>query len=214
MTGGLLQRLEGKSPTLFLVAAALLILFAVTKGIEAVTGSSPTDVFGPAGYTVAFVALLGMYPALAGRTPRLARVGGVVAVVGVVGWAAVTALTLAALAGVLPPPEEAGALGGAVLAPAGLGMLAGYLLFGVATLRSGAHPRALGLLLLAPAVIFAAVFAVFAPLGYGETWGPFLAASAQAVVHLAIGLLLRKEASQGRAGRLAGRAGGGAAPAT
>lgn len=202
MVAQLLERLEGKTSTLFLVAGALLVVFGVLNGVQAATAFEPTGVFGPAGYTVAFVALLGLYPALAGRTPWLARAGGVGAAVGVIGWALVTVLTLLASADVTAPPEELGAVGGVAMALTGLGMVAGYVLVGVACLRSAAHPRALGVLLIAPAAIFALVFAVFAPLGYGEEWGPFVAGSAQALVHLAIGFLLRRQASPERSGRV------------
>lgn len=186
--------LERWSATLFLVAGVLLVIFGALLGVEAFTErSAPEDIFGPPGYAIAFVGLLGLYPTLADRSRLLARAGAVIAAVAVAGWMAITVLAFFELAGVLPPVEELGALGAAALAPTGLGMILGYPLFSIASLWSGAHSRALGLLLFAPTVIFVVVFAVVAPLGVAESWGPFVAGSAQAVAHLAIGFVLRTE---------------------
>lgn len=43
-------------------------------------------------------------------------------------------------------------------------------------------------------MVFVAVFAVLAPLGVSDAWGPFIAAAAQAAAHLGIGWALLNEA--------------------
>lgn len=191
----LTQPIGDKSATLFLVAGALLCVFAALLAVEAITGgSAPEDVFGPPGYAIAAIGLVGLYPALAERSRWLARIGAVAAGVASVGWAVLSVLSVLEVAGVAgaATPEET-VFGGAALAASGLGMVLGYPLLAIAVLRSDDHPRALGLLLLAPPVIFVAVFAVLAPIGAGEAWGPAIAATAQAVAHLAIGYALRDE---------------------
>lgn len=191
-----LEPLEDRSATLFLVAGGLLVVFAVLLGVEAVTGgSAPEDVFGPPGFAIAALGLLGLYPALAERSRWLAGIGAVAAAIASVGWAVLTVLSILELVGVsgMATPEET-VFGAVALGATGLGMLLGYPLIAIATLRSDDHPRTLGLLLLAPPVIFVSVFAVLAPiLGEGGAWGPFIAASAQAAAHLAIGFRLRGE---------------------
>lgn len=191
-----LQPLEDRNATLFLIAGGLLVVFAVLLGVEGLTGgSTPEDVFGPPGFAIAALGLLGLYPALAERSRWLAGIGAVAAAIASVGWAVLTVLSILELAGVsgMAAPEET-VFGAVALGATGLGMLLGYPLIAIATLRSDEHPRTLGLLLLAPPVIFVSVFAVLAPiLGDSGGWGPFIAASAQAVAHLAIGFTLRGE---------------------
>lgn len=195
----ILKPLEGRSAPLFLIAGVLLLVFAGLNGVEAATDSAPPDIFGPLGYAVAFVALLGLYPTLVNHSRWSARAGAIAAIVGVLGWAALTVLGVLTAVGVLPPPEELGPAGFAALAPAGLGMVLGYLLFSVATLRSRVYSRTVGVLMLAPPVIFVAVFAVLAPVFGDLEWGPFVAGAAQALVHLALGFTLRKESRVGGA---------------
>lgn len=190
--------LEDRSATLFLVAGGLLAVFAGLLGVEATTGgSAPEDVFGPPGYAVAALGLLGLYPALADRSRWMAGIGAVAAAAAAVGWTILTVLSVLEVAGLSgeAAPEET-VLGAVALGATGLGMILGYPLFAIASLRSDPHPRTLGLLLLAPPVIFVAVFAVLAPLlgaGQDAGWGPFVAGGAQAVAHLAIGFALRGE---------------------
>ncbi len=198
---GVLAPLDGKSPTLFLVAGGLLVVFSALLGYEAVTNAAaPEDVFGPPGFLFAMVGLLGLYPALADRSPRLARVSAIVAAVSAVGWLVITALAFGEAAGVVAPLEDFGATGVVVLLAAGVTMVLAYLSSGVAVLRTGVHSRTLGLLVLAPPVIFgvmlsqaalAAQFGLFSEATMA--WSAVVISGGQAVAHLGVGHLLRIE---------------------
>lgn len=189
-----MRRLSERTPTLFLVAGGLLVVFAALLGVEAVTGgSAPEDIFGPPGYAIAAIGLVGLYPLLAERSRWMAGIGAVAAAIASVGWTVLTVMSVLELTGAAGAPEET-VIGAVALGATGLGMVLGYPLLATTSLRSDDQPRTLGLLLLAPPVIFIAVFAVLAPiLGDSGGWGPFIAASAQAVAHLAIGTALRGE---------------------
>ncbi|MFC7007381.1 hypothetical protein [Halalkalicoccus salilacus] len=113
--------LERRSATAFLVAGALLVVFAVLLGVEAFMGrSAPEDLFGPAGFLVAMVGLLGLYPTLVDQTPKLARVAAGFAAVAAVGWFVITGLSITEVAGILPPLEDADVVGITAVLVAGL----------------------------------------------------------------------------------------------
>lgn len=190
---GVLAPLDGKSPALFLVAGGLLVPFAALLVYEALTNAAaPEDVFGPPGFFLAMVALLGLYPGLADRTPRLARAGAIVAAISAAGWLVVTVLSIGETAGALPPLEDFGVLGLVVVLAAGLPMVLAYLSFGVGSLRTDVHSRTLGVLLLAPPAIFG-VMIVGGVLTGGTAVGAAVLSSGQAISHVAIGYTLRTE---------------------
>lgn len=182
------RSLERWSPTLFLVGGGLVVGHAAVRGIVAFTPMAPPpDVFGPVGYLLALAGMLGLYPALVDRTPTLARAAVVVAVVPFVGWVAISIATLAGAVGVLGTPPAV--LFGPLFLVHMLTLILTYLLFGVASLRAGFHPRTVGLLLLAPPVLLVSIMVGATVLG-DSTIGAFVIGSLQAVVHLSIGGVL------------------------
>lgn len=189
-SSGVLNTLERESPTLFLVGGVVLIAFAASlAAIGLMDMSVPRNLFAGAGFTLAFLGLLGLYPGLADRSPWLARAGAGFAVLGAVGFTLTFVLGIAELVEIfLPAWVEAVQLlniGGIIL---------GFLLIGVASLRTDAHKRSLGVLLLAPAVVFAVNLARVAVLGaWKPAWAPLLLGSLQALAMLAIGYSLRAE---------------------
>lgn len=194
MVGGDTQRfesLERWSPTLFLVAGGLLVIHAGHHGLEAFAGLEyPLHhelPFGVVGMILGFVALLGLYPKLAGRSPKLARAGAVLAGLGILGWVAIGAGALAEELGTEPPAwlEAFGILiiGGVVLA---------YLAYGVASLLTDVVSRATGLALLAPPLVMVVNVAI-ATSGYGSPTGQFVVSSGFALAHLGIWGALRTE---------------------
>lgn len=185
--------LEQRSATAFLVAGALLVVFAALLGVEAfMDRTAPEDLFGPAGFLVAMVGLLGLYPTIVDRAPKLARTAAVLAAVSAIGWFVITGLSIAEVAEILPPLENLGVLGVAIIVVAGIAMVLAYSLFGVTSLHVDSRSRTLGLLLLAPPAIFA-VMLVGGAIGYTPAWSAFALGSGQALVHLAIGTTLRTE---------------------
>lgn len=182
------ESLENWSPVLFLFAGGLVIGHAAIRGVEAFTDvAPPPDVFGPTGYLLAVLGLLGLYPALADRTPRLARTAAVVAAVPLVGWVIISASSFGEVAGVLP--SESWVLPGVFFVVHLVTMVLTYVLFGVASLRAGVHSRTVGRLLLVPPALFVVMMAGGATVGYSAP-GAFVVGSGLALAHLSIGAVL------------------------
>jgi hypothetical protein len=183
---------EPWSPVAFLAAGGLFVCFAVLWGAAAVTELAPrpaVDVFGPAGWVAAFVGLLGLYPAVGDRSPKLARAGALLAVIGLVGGTVTAVANLGQLVGAIPEPPAWFAALNLLLV---LGIVPGFLAFAVAVLRTGADSRTVGILLLAPAVLFVVNIVRVALLGpRAPTGAPFVLGGGQALVLLAIGYALR-----------------------
>lgn len=189
---GVLEPFEGKSATLFLAAGGLLVIFAANTGARVFTDggySAVHSTVGPAGFLLGIVGLLGLSPALAGRTPKLARVAGVVAAIPAVGWFVIAVFGIGRAAGILP--------GMSVVLPVPvvpvlviLTTILTYVLFGVADLRAGVHLRAVSFALLVPAVPFLLLIVGLAVLGPVEG-AEFAIDVGHALAHLTVGIALR-----------------------
>lgn len=186
-----LKTIEGRTATLFLVAGGLLVVFAALLGVEAVMDrSAPEDIFGPAGFAFGFVGLLGLYPQLADRSPKLAGAGAVFAALGVVGGAVTSIWHIGEFAGIFPAetPVYVSVFSIGII----LGMTLGYLSSGVVILRADVYSRTVGLLLLAvPAVVTVMLVSVITSISSADS--AVVLASGQALAHLAIGYTLRTE---------------------
>lgn len=188
------KRLETQSGTLFLVAGAVVVVYAGLHGIEAATDMILEPNPFEFGYVVGFLGLLGLYPTLADENPWLARAGAVAAVIGMIGLSAFTVLHLAELAGLVEPrgPDWFW-----VFIPLPLiGFVVGYLTFGVASLRADVHTRTVGLLLLAPGIIVV-VMIVQMLAGWTSQPQAFVISAGEAMAHLAIGATLKTKSDSG-----------------
>lgn len=180
------ESLEGKTPALFLLAGGLLVVFAVNTGLETFAGTfypPVQNIVGPTGFFLGVVGLLGLYPALADRTRTVARVVGVVAAVSAVGWFVIVVGGLGELAGILPNSEEI--LPGVFFVGVFLFTMLAYTGVALTSLRTGAHSRTLGFLLVGPAAMFLLLFLGAAP--------NFVIDTGHVLVHLGIGIVLRAE---------------------
>jgi hypothetical protein len=151
---GTLGSLEGKAPALFLIAGGLAVVFAVNTTLRTFVGTSypiVQDVIGPIGFLVGAIGLFGLYPALADRTPTLARIAAAVAVVPVVGYSAVVVMGIGSTAGVITYPT--GPLAAIPLVVI-VTMVLAFGLFGVTSLRAGVRSRVVGALLLVESIMF------------------------------------------------------------
>lgn len=185
---------ERRSSTAFLVAGGLWVILAALFAAELfldMAMSEAQSFFGPAAYGIAFVGLLGLYLALADRTPRLAGAGALFVGIGTVG-AAVLAITAGSqLMGLI---EARPAWDTTFNLPLLVGVVPGFLTFGIATLQTGAYSRSVSLFLLGPAIMFGAVLVGSGLLGDSfPHWVHVGHSSAEAVIHLSIGYLLRTE---------------------
>ncbi|WP_058825972.1 hypothetical protein [Haloferax sp. Q22] len=185
-----LTTLERWSPALFLVGGVVLVAHAASLAVTwLVDLPVPRNVFAGVGHAVAFLGLGGLCYGLTDRGPQLARAGGILAVLGVVGFTLTFLVGSAEFVAMTPPTwVEAAQLSNIVP------MVLGFLLVGIASLRTGSHPQFLGVLLFVPAVAFAVNVARVAVLGpWTPPWAPFLFGSLQALAMLAIGYSLRDE---------------------
>jgi hypothetical protein len=151
---GALGWLEQRASALFLVAGGLAVVFGANTALRTFVGTSypiVQDVIGPIGFLVGVIGLFGLYPALADRTPTLARVAAAVAVVPAVGYLAIVVMGIGSTAGVLSYPT--GPLA-AIPIVVIVTMVLAFGLFGVTSLRAGVRSRVVGALLLVESVMF------------------------------------------------------------
>lgn len=185
--------LEEWSSTLFLVAGGLL---AITTALWALEVFVNTDtevtrgVFAPAGMAVAFVGMLGLYPSLVDRTPWVARAGALFAAVGIVGMVGRLVAAGGQLVGIY---DAAPAWVDPFQLPFLIGIVLGFITFGVAIVRTDVYSRTVGLLLMVPGILFPVVLATVIVFGGGDF--PYvihvLHNGADTLVLLGVGYLLR-----------------------
>lgn len=192
------RRLERQSTTLFLVAAALFLVDAGLLVLDLAVGTERLSLmvgqaFIAAGWIAGLLGLLGQYPVLVDENRWLARAAAVFAAVGVVGFTVMGAASLwlfatgAALDDLTAyvPFFLPGVIAGSLLA---------FVAFAAASLRSDAHSRPLGVLLLVPS----AVFVTNLLSGENTTLVTLAIVSALVVSMLAIGYVLRAHVPAGR----------------
>lgn len=152
-----LESMERWSPKLFFLGGVLVLGSATTNGMIFFGGAPIPEAAGlvlnMAGFVVALVGVLGFYPGLADRTPRVAHLGLAVVAAGIAGIAVLAVWAVAMLTVSAPEPSPVVALLSLFL------MLAGLCLFGLGVLRTDAYPRPAGVLLLAFVAVLVVVFA-------------------------------------------------------
>lgn len=201
MFARLLESLDGKSATLFLIAGALLVVFAAFLGAEAITDRAmPEDAFGPPGFAIAALGLLGLYRTVADQSRRTATVGAIGAGILFIVFMVISVASIAEELGLLAPLEEAGPIGLMIVLLAGIATLVSYIPFGIASIRSRHLSLTVGLLLFAmPATFF--IMLGQGAAGVATAWNAFALGSTQAVVHLGIGFTLPRASEQSQATR-------------
>jgi len=174
--------LEQWGPIALLLAGGLFVLPAAASGFEAVTGTginlSPAVIF--LFLLVAFVGLLGLYPALAERGSLMA-LGGV-------GTLAATAAIILSTFGVAVLPlgltiGKATAL--VIVASIAVGAALTVSTFGVACTWTGAHPRPVGISLLVAGAAMALM--VVAMVLYGDATPAWVGAVVNGLVAISLG---------------------------
>lgn len=145
---GLWKSLERRSATAFLIAGMMFVIDSVIVGLVMFSAGDRLMLLGQAfiaaGWTAAFIGLLGVFPRLAHQSPRLARVGTILVSIGVVVFTVMAIASLAFFTEVL-----SGDLSGLVplfLPGVIIGSVLGFLTFGVTTLRTDIHSGSVGFL--------------------------------------------------------------------
>jgi drug/metabolite transporter (DMT)-like permease len=185
------------NPTLFLVAAgfflinAVIVVSGITTGSERMT-TLLGETFNAAGWAVALVGLLGLYPGVADRNRWLSRAGAVCATIGVVVFTILSLLSFAFYVRIIEGSIQN--LVPLILPGVILGGVLSFLLFGISSLRTGAHSRVIGALLLVPPLIV--VLNIFGgAAGFGSQYFLLGIVSGLFVVMLGIGVRLRSSSS-------------------
>jgi len=183
------QSLERWSPRAFLVAGALLTVFAALVALEVFGGvNAPQALVAIPALVAGIVGLFGLYPPLADEDSRFA-LGGVVALsIAVVGLVALLlwVASLTAMYGIdsVKPPAP-------VILSTILLTILGYALIGIASVRQAVPSRTVGLLVLVPPgtlVLMESTNILYG--GNPPEWTAFVFSGMQAVAHLSIGYLL------------------------
>ena len=149
---GVWRSLELWRASAFLLAGIILAINAVIVAAEMVVGVERWRVLGQifvgAGWTAAFIGLLGLYPGLADGSRWLARAGALFAAIGAVVFTVMGLASFVFYAGIvdgslttLVPLFLPGVIIGSIL---------GFVSISAASLRVDVHSRTLGLLLLLP----------------------------------------------------------------
>lgn len=194
-TEGVLELIAPRSAVLFLLAGVLSLLYASLWGLMIVADLDypilRDVVFRVPGYVLAAVALLGLYPSLAERSPRFARIGGIFVGLSVVGWLVDglvgSSRSLAVYLGAEPPAWMA-AFGLLIL----LGYVVGYPAFGVASLRTDIYSPMVGLALLGPLAVTILNFGIVFT-GNTAPLTRFVVSVGYGLVPLVVGFALRNE---------------------
>lgn len=193
--------------TAFLAAGGLLLLTTLLMVLTALTGTAwemLPGITGFLGLVLLWVGVLGLYPRVADRTPRLAGTGvALVALSMVTVFVLLVWGTLGHTLSIVPIPIVVIPAFGVVFVATFLMFALGTTLFGVASLRSGRLPRAVGLLLFALAGTWFVMFGAGSMYGAKfPAWFDSLTSGIMAVVTLAIWYQLRAGSVQSdRAGR-------------
>lgn len=199
------ETLERWSATAFLVAGGVMVVFWALVALEVFADvSSPQALLAMPALVATTVGLLGLYPELADRAPRLSRAGVGLLAVATVGLVVIFVWVL--VGRVLPAAgvEMSSQPPGVVIASTVGAYVLTVLLFGVASLRTAVPSRTVGLLLLA------LVGAFTIPLVAGVVWGSYpgewmavVVSGLQAGAIVAIGYTLRNGGARADTGETA-----------
>lgn len=183
------ERLERWSPTAFVAAGVLFLGTAALSGLDTFTNVSPSAwlaaLLAFTGLVASFVGLLGLYPGLVNRVPRLARAGLVTTAIAGVALTVLPACQLAKTTGIEPPAPPV-----VLFVIAMVAIILAFLLFGVASFRTGVPSRMVGLLMLAIVSTFVGLFVADLAYGGSPAWVDFAVNGVQAVLLLTVGRVL------------------------
>ncbi len=193
---GLLTPLEGWSAPAFLVAGGFFGINAAIVATGIATNSERLimllgQTFVGAGWTAAFIGMLGLYPALADRSRWLVRVAAALIAFGVVVFAVMAVASLLYYLGI--PNGDFAAVVPLFLPGVVLSSILGVGLLSVASLRTDVHSRTVGLLLLALPLIVVTNILAGVVAGIDSPVGTLVIVIALVLVNVAIGYRLRTE---------------------
>ena len=145
------EMLESWRATLFIIAGVVfagdltILLYNLAAGTESQYLTLGQGLIGTA-WTCSFLALLGFYPKLTERSKWPSRVGSVFAVIGLLTMVVMAAISYGVFSGIIPGTLENYSM--YFLPGVFLGIVFGFGLYGVATLRTAIYSQRVGVLFL------------------------------------------------------------------
>lgn len=197
---GLWKSLEKWCPVVFLIAGSSLFIHVILVGLIGYAGVSISEgyhaMFGLAGLVGAIVGLLGFYPRLTDKSPRLALASVLAVAVagilfsGVLVWLLGTTLLTGG-------PQDTAPSWVGVLAPLAIVMIAsGFVSTSIASLRTDVPSRTIGLLLMVPVASWIVILVVSVLANFTAPYSlDFFANGAISISWLAIGYRLQTEST-------------------
>ena len=189
---GMWAALERHRSTAFLVAGLMFVIDAAIVGYTIATPGEELMLLGQAfvaaGWTAGFLGLLGVYPGLADRSRRLARVGLACVGIGIVVFVVMGIASVAYFADLVS--GDLGTLVPLFLPGVIIGSVLGFITFGAATLRTGLLDRSVGALFVVLA-LFPVINIGTGIAGLQSMPGTLAIVAGLAVVNLAVSYLLR-----------------------
>lgn len=166
-----LEWLEANNSTAFFVAGIVVFIDAAVHGVDAFMGiPTPPELRGALfafAFSVIGLGLLGFYPGLVDRAPRLARISATLgAAAGIGFFVQFLWFTGALLLTAIPMPT--GSVSPAILIYKlliGIAMLLGFILFGIGCSRADVPSRNVGLLVLLTPIVAAVVVVIVSTVG-------------------------------------------------
>lgn len=190
--------LERWSPRLFVLGGLLVLGSALNNSLIFYANAPLPEPLGivlnMAGFVAALVGVVGFYPELSDRIPRLAKLSLGVVAAGIVGIVVLAVWAIAMLGIGAPEPSPVIALLSLFL------MLLGLCLFGVSVLRTDVYAKPVGVLLLALVAVLLVVFARSVIVG-GDPSNSFIIVSEGVESALLLGIGYFHSASPTPAGR-------------
>ncbi|WP_440991248.1 hypothetical protein [Haloarchaeobius baliensis] len=150
--------LERWSSRLYLVAAAVMVVFVLNTALRLSQGTAypvVQEFVAPAGFFVGLVGLMGLYRGLSRNARRLAQASLALAALSALNWGAIVVAGVLETANIVPENTAFQAITGIL---ALFSMILAYGLFGITSTMTGTYRRIIGALLLLEAVTFVAMF--------------------------------------------------------
>lgn len=181
--------LERWSAAAFIAAGVLFLVTSALFGSEMLTDISHpgwvTGLFGLSGLIASFTGLAGLYPQLADRAPRIARVGVMTLAIAGIALVAFPLCQFAKTWGV-----DLQSLPIAVFLIAVIATISGFLLFGIVSLRTRVPSRMVGLLIIGTSITFIVLFVVDMIYGGSPVWADFIINLLQTLLLLTLGYVM------------------------
>lgn len=178
--------LERWSAAAFIAAGVLFLVTSALFGSATLTDISHpgwvTGLFGLSGLIASFIGLVGLYPQLVDRAPRIARAGVMTLVIAGIALVVFPLCQFAKTWGI-----DLQSLPIVVFLIAVIATISGFLLFGIASLRTRVPSRKVGFLIIGTSITFIVLLVLDMIYGGSPVWVDFIMSMIQSFLLLTLG---------------------------